>query len=132
MVGTDAVCAQYTMPDGVTFSFQVCLYTTEPTVANRAFNLFAKDALRAALADEAEEVWPEVAVVGLGFPFAGRRERLAGATSGPHGSVNWPTGEPQGFVPSADSGEEVALNKSSKVSCDDFLNGPLINNSIGD
>ena len=54
----DAVCAQYASPDGVTFSRHVCVYSIEPTVANRAFNLLAKDDVREALLDEICEHWP--------------------------------------------------------------------------
>jgi hypothetical protein len=70
--GADAVCAQYDRPAGVTFSFQVCRYSIEPSVAHRAFNLLAKDDVRAALADEAEELGPQVPLVGSAFAFAGR------------------------------------------------------------
>jgi len=41
-------------------------------VAHRAFNLLAKDDVRAALADEAEELGPQVPLVGSAFAFAGR------------------------------------------------------------
>jgi hypothetical protein len=112
----DAVCAQYTMPDGVAFSLQVCTYSVEPAVADRAFNLFTKDAVRAALADEAEERGPEVPVVALGFPLPRRRERLTGAASGPHGAVA-PPGEGEGVVPASNARKEVNPVKSSNVIC---------------
>ena len=64
------MCAQYGRPAGVAFCFQVCRYSIEPSVTNRACNLLAKDMLRAALADEIEEHGPEVAFVGLGESFA--------------------------------------------------------------
>ena len=82
----DAMCAQYRVPAGVAFSFQVCSYSIEPTVANRAFNLLAKDALRAALADEIKEHGPEVPLVGLGESFTGVAEWLAWATPCPNRS----------------------------------------------
>jgi hypothetical protein len=75
----EAVCAEYDRPAGVTFSFQVCRYSIEPTLANRARNLFAKYNARAALADEIEEDGPEVPGIGLGESFPRRGERLAGA-----------------------------------------------------
>jgi hypothetical protein len=59
----DAVCAKYRRPAGVTFTLQVCTYSIEPTMPNRACNLLSNDRCRAALADEAEENWPEVALV---------------------------------------------------------------------
>jgi hypothetical protein len=58
---TNAVCAQYAMPDGVAFSFHVCLYSVKPPVPNRVFNLLTKAHVRATLANEAEELRPEVA-----------------------------------------------------------------------
>jgi hypothetical protein len=45
--------------------------------------LLANDNVRATLADEAEELGPEVAFVIDAFAFARDRERLAGAGSGP-------------------------------------------------
>ena len=66
---TDAVCAQYRHPAGVTFSFQVSLNKVPPAVPNRSFNLLAKDDCRTTLADEGEEGWPEVAVVGFALSF---------------------------------------------------------------
>jgi hypothetical protein len=54
----DAVCAQYNRPTGVTFSFQVCEYSIEPSVPNRAFNLLPKDCVRAALADKPKPFGP--------------------------------------------------------------------------
>jgi hypothetical protein len=47
--------------------------------------------------------------------FARRAERLAGAGTGPHGSVVWPSGKAQGKRPSADAGEEMALDVSGEV-----------------
>jgi hypothetical protein len=61
----DAVCAQYRRPAGVAFSFQVSLYSIEPPLPNRSFNLLTKDCVRAALADEIEEDGPEMTGVGL-------------------------------------------------------------------
>ena len=45
-------------PEGIALSFQVSLYKVEPSEAVFACNLFAKDMLRSALADEVEECWP--------------------------------------------------------------------------
>jgi hypothetical protein len=55
--------------------------------------LFAHADWRAALADESVPVGPEVAVVGKAFALARDRERLAGARSGPDGTVVWPAGK---------------------------------------
>lgn len=117
MVGrAEAVCAQYDRPAGVVFSFQVCTYSIEPTVANRARNLLAKDALRAALAEEVEEGGPEVAGIGVAEAFARRRVGLAGAGTRPNRSVSGPAGEGEGVGPAADAGEEVALGEASEIS----------------
>lgn len=107
--------AQIRHPDGVTRSFQVSTNSIDPGEAILARNLLAKHRCRAALGDEAEEDGPQVTLVGLAFPLAGRRERLAGAAAGPDGAVVGPSGEPQGDRPPADPGEEVALTVSNKV-----------------
>jgi hypothetical protein len=118
------------MPNGVAFSFQVCLYSIEPPVPNRFFNLFTKNNVRATLANEAEEGWPEVAFVGLGFLLARCREGLAGAGTSPYGACAIPAGEVEGKGPSPDSGEEVALSKSSKVGWLYFRDTAIINNPL--
>ena len=64
------MCAQYSRPAGVAFCLQVCRYSIEPPVPNRACNLFPKDVLRLALADEIEEDWPQVAFVFVSKSFA--------------------------------------------------------------
>ena len=74
-----AVCSQYDRPTGVTFSFQVCRYSIEPTFANRATNLLAKDMLRSALTDEIEEYRPEVPRVFVCELFPCVAERLTWA-----------------------------------------------------
>jgi len=68
----DAVCAQYDRPAGVAFAFQVCEYSIEPSVPNRACNLLTNDAVRAALADEPEHLRPQVPFVARAFPLACR------------------------------------------------------------
>jgi hypothetical protein len=80
------VCAQHRRPAGVASSFQVCRYSIEPTFSNRCRNLFPKDDVRAALADEIEEDWPEVALVSLGELLSGAAEGLAGTGASPNRS----------------------------------------------
>lgn len=128
----DAVCAEYGMPDGVAFSLHVSVNSIEPPVPNRALNLLSKHDWRAALADETPELGPQVAGVGEPAPLAGRRERLARRAAGPAGVVGGHSGELQGSNPAPDAAKEVALNKSSKVSCTDFLDGPLIDLPVRD
>jgi hypothetical protein len=71
------VCAQYRLPNGVAFTFQVCLYSIEPLEANCLVNLFAKNRVRSSLPDEIEEGGPEVSLVGLSELPSCAGERLA-------------------------------------------------------
>jgi hypothetical protein len=122
----DAVCAQYRRPEGVAFSFHISLYSIEPPLPNRSFNLLAKDNVRAALADEPEEVGPQVAGVRLREALACGAEGLTGAGACPDGSIIGPSGEAQGVTPAADPGEEVALRVSHKVDWVDFGDASFI------
>jgi hypothetical protein len=89
-------------------------------VPNSVWHLLANDRDRAALADEPEEVRPEVPFVGMAFALAGRREGLAGTRPGPEGAFVGPAGEPGGEGPPGDAGEEVAGLVSHKVACTNF------------
>jgi hypothetical protein len=102
-------------PDGVVRSFQVSVYKVEPSEAVLACNLLAKDDVRAALRDEAEEVGPEVSLVVEASSLAGGAERLTWTRAGPNRTVICPPGAAQGVAPDADPGEEVALGVSLKV-----------------
>jgi hypothetical protein len=77
--------------------------------------LLPKDALRAALADEVEEHGPEVALVFIAESFACGAEWLAWATARPYRRIRTPASESKCKRPSADSGEEMATSKPSKV-----------------
>jgi hypothetical protein len=68
-----------------------------------------------------------VPLVSKPLSFACRAERLAWARSGPERTIGWDAGLPQGKGPSADSGKEVALNKSRKFSWRNVLDAPLVN-----
>lgn len=92
---TDARCRKRHKPEGVSHSFQVSLYKVEPCVCVTACNLFAKDMLRSALADEVEEVRPKVPLVSKPITFACRAERLARAGTGPDWFIVRPSGEAQ-------------------------------------
>ena len=78
-------------------------------------HLFAKDMLRSALADEVEELGPQVPLVSKPITFACRAERLARAGACPDRFIIRPSTETQGMRPDANSGEEVALRESSQV-----------------
>jgi hypothetical protein len=141
----NAVCAQNTSPEGVTRRLQVCAYSIEPhpaVIASRlaanlsdnvaAGDLLPEDDIRAARGDEAEERGPEVALVFFAFTLPRRAVRLTRTTPGPDGTLSGPSGEPEGFGPAPDPGEEVALSSSHKVNCTHFLDASLIDGALRD
>ena len=125
------MCAQYGRPAGVAFCFQVCRYSIEPSVPNRACNLLPKDMLRAALADEVKEDRPEVPFVFLGKSLSGTAERLARATACPNRTVSRPSSKLKSEGPSGDPGEEVALGVSFEFMGFDFGDAAGVNVSCG-
>jgi len=128
----DAASRQTNRPAGVTFSFQVSLNKIEPSVLNRCFNLLTKDDSRAALADKIEPDRPEVSIIGNAFLRASGAEGLAWATACPNRSVVRPSGKAQGVAPAAKTGEEMALNKSGKVTGSNILDAPCVDFASGD
>jgi hypothetical protein len=130
VVRTRAVCAQYRRPAGVTFSFQVCEYTIEPTEPDSVFNLFAKHNDRAALPDKPEEFGPEVSHVVVATLLPGLAERLARTASSPNGNRLRPSGETKSFGPSADASEEMVLSVAFEVFRFDFVNTSLIDKPL--
>jgi hypothetical protein len=108
------------------------LYKVEPSICVTCCNLFAKDMLRSALADEMEEVGPKVPLVSKPIAFACRAERLARAGASPDRAIVRPSGEAEGMGPDANSGEKVALGKSSEVVRCDIFNTPFVNFARGD
>ena len=127
----DAASRDTNRPAGVAFSLQVSLNKVEPPVLNRCFNLLTKDNSRAALADEIEPDRPKVSIISGAFLRASGTERLARATACPNRSVLWPSGKAQSVAPTAESGEEMALNKSGKVTGSNILDAPRINFTLG-
>lgn len=107
--------AQIGRPEGVTRCFHVSRYKIEPVKGIFARNLLTNDDCRATLADEPMPVGPEVPLVVKPIAFACRAERLARAGAGPDRTVVGPSGRAEGEGPDADSGEEMALSKSSKL-----------------
>ena len=128
----DARSAQIRSPNGVTRSFQVSVYSVEPTEAVSARNLLSKDDWRAALFDEPEPLGPEMALVSHAFPFSSSAEGLAGTRAGPNGNVIWPAGEPERIGPDANSGKGVELGGVSDVGPGQLSNASLLDLSIGD
>jgi hypothetical protein len=112
---TDAARSKYDRPNGVRRRFQVNVNKVEPAVSNRCCNLLSKDDWRAALPDEAYPMWPEVTRVCKPFAFSCGAETGARATSRPNRSVIGPAGESEAVTPHSNSGEEMALGKTSKV-----------------
>ncbi len=107
MRSADARSAEIDRPDGVARTFQVSVNKVEPREAVSARNLLSHDEARTALADEAEELGPEVAVVVEAAALASCAEWLAWAGAGPDRNSSGPSGEPQGEVPSPDASEEM-------------------------
>ena len=128
----DARSAQIRSPDGVALSFQVSANNVEPREASPARNLLSKDDWRAALADEAEPLGPEVALVGEAEAGTGAGERLAWAASGPDGAVVGPPGEAKGVGPGAEAGEGVKLGSAHNVICAELTDGTNIDTPAGD
>jgi hypothetical protein len=126
MRGADARSRKRDTPEGVTQGFHVSLYKVDPSVCALSRNLLSKDDCRAALRDEPVEGGPQVPLVSKPISFACRAERLAWAGSGPDRTVVGPSRETQGEAPHADSGEEVALIKSSKFIWPNIFDAPFV------
>jgi hypothetical protein len=91
------------------------LNKVEPTVTDGCRNLLTNNDWRAALADEAEPLGPEMpGVVGSGLPACGA-EGLARTGAGPNSGIIQPSSTTKGPGPGTEAGEEVALCVGSKV-----------------
>jgi len=123
----DNTSRKYGRPNGVVFALKVSGYVIEPTELDSFWYLLAKDDWRAALADETKPLRPQMSVVFCGLTLSGFAEWLAGATSGPHGLIIWPYGEPECVRPPADACEEVALRVPLEVGGLDIDDGSLVN-----
>ena len=86
-------------------------------MGNSCFNLLAKDALRATDADEPHERGPKVALVidARFFAVLGGAKWLAGTTPCPDSAAGVDSGESEGFKPTGDSAEEMALGVFGEV-----------------
>ena len=122
----DAVCAQYRRPAGVTNRFQVCEYSVELSEPNRSRNLFAKDCVRATLADEPKPRRPKMSLVSAAALLSGGGEGLAGTGAGPNRSSWIPSGKLEGVSPAADPGEEMAVAVAGKSVGSDIEDAALI------
>jgi hypothetical protein len=127
----DTASWEYRRPESVVFSFQIICDEIEPPVGNCIRNLFSSDDRRTALAYEAVELGPEMAVVDVPSAFSVNGERLTRAASGPDFSVFRPAGKPERKTPSSNPGEEMALRKSGEVIGFDQFDTSFINMSFG-
>jgi hypothetical protein len=78
------------------------------------------------MADDAEEVGPEMAGVVEAVAFASAAEWLARAGACDDGLAVGDAREPERPRPAADSGEEVVLGVSSKLSWVNISNAPFV------
>ena len=111
----DARSAEINRPDGVTRSFQVSVNTVDPAETICARNLFTKDDVRAALAEQVEPRRPKVAAIVGASALPRARERLTGTAPRPDGAIIGPAGEAQGVGPATDAGEEMALLEAAEI-----------------
>jgi hypothetical protein len=96
MRSADARSADIGCCAGVVRSFQVSLYSVEPSEPVLACNLLAKNDRRPLRGDEAVELWPEMALIIEPSALACCAEGLAGTGACPDRSIVWPSCEPQG------------------------------------
>jgi hypothetical protein len=75
---------------------------------------------------------PEVSFVGMAFALSRARKRLTRTGARPDGALVGPSCQPQRVGPSADSGEEMALGVSGKVTCLDIDDASFVNVAIRD
>jgi hypothetical protein len=99
-------------------------------MGNRCFNLFTKDDVRSALADEACPGWPKMAGIIRPILTSRRGERLTGATASPNKSTIIPFCEPECTAPPSDAGEEVALGVLGQIGGPDFGDTSFIDISV--
>jgi hypothetical protein len=79
----DTASREIDRPCGETVSFQISADSVEPTAASLSRNLLSHDDSGPSGTDEAMKVRPQMPWIIGSEPFAGGRERLAGARSGP-------------------------------------------------
>lgn len=112
--------------------FQIAANFVHPDKPVRAGNLFTEYDTRRTSCNQAAKFRPDIARILVPLPFSGRAEWLAWTASRPDGKAFWPAGDPQGFFPSSDSGEEMASIKPSKIASADFADVPDVDVSMCD
>jgi hypothetical protein len=116
----DARSAEIDRCAGVVRSFHLSVYKIEPLEAVLACNLLANDEARAALADETEELGPEMARIFKPSGLAGCTEGLARARPCPYRARVVPASQSESVRPDPDAGEEVALGEPGEVGRKNF------------
>jgi hypothetical protein len=111
----DTASWKYGRPAGVPRAFQVSENNVEPAPSNCRLNLLSKHDCRTPLGDERKPARPQVAFVIARLAFAGGREGLAGAGTGPNRSSVGPSSLSEGDGPPADPGEEMGLRIRSEI-----------------
>ena len=109
--------------------FEVEPDTIEPLSSEPAGDLLAENSCRTALRDEAQELRPDVALVGDSASLTGDGEWLTGAATGPDLSLSGPVGELEGVLPASDPGEEVA-SVVGYVGGDDIDDAPVVHEGV--
>jgi hypothetical protein len=132
MRGVDGTSRDNGRPAGVSDAFQVSEHSVEPVLANRRRNLLSHEDSGPSGTGEAKKVGPQVPIVSLGFALAGDRERLARGRAGPQLAVVGPSSKSGCERPSADAGEEVALDVAGQIGGLDIDNASFIYVTFGD
>jgi hypothetical protein len=136
VIGAEGVSAKNRRRAGVRIAFKVQCGSVPPSPVNRVRNLFAKDCWRLSLADEPEEIRPEMPFIALTFRAAMSNatdwERLTGARACPNRSWLWPSCEAQGVGPAANTCEEMALDESAEIVGLNIYDAPFIDLARGD
>ena len=110
---------------------QISAHSVEPMVARRSRSLLSQqysgsEASLSRSTDESIHVWPQMPWIIDTEPFAGRRERLTGAGSGPDGPVVRPSSQSSCNGPEPGSGEEMDLRVACEVIGLDILDAAVI------
>ncbi len=126
MGGVHGASRDIDCPAGVVFSRQISAHSVEPTIASLPRNLLSHDDSGPSGTDEAKEVGPQMPCVVDATALPRDRERLAGRGAGPEFPIVGPSCKPGGVGPSADSGKEVTLPVSGKISRGDILDRSFI------
>jgi hypothetical protein len=105
----DTASREINRPAGVTFSLQIIADSVEPTIASLSRNLLSHDDSGPSGTDEPMKVRPQMPWIIGSEPFAGSRERLAGARAGPELPIVRPSNKSSCDGPETSPGKEMTL-----------------------